>query len=358
MIQFLSISCFAVLLISCTDKKGEVKQVEDVKEAFTLRKQEVSKSLKIPAELLPYEKAELYARMEAFVQKVMVDIGDPVKKGQTLAVLDAPETVARHAEANARYQEANARFTASLDRFNRLKEAAREEGVVAEGELIHVKNQMLADSAAIVSAKSAAQAYKQLQDYLTVRAPFDGIVTAREVNPGDLAGGSGRKVLFIIERPDRLRLRVHVPELYVNHIPNDERLTFTTNAVVNKSFQARISRKSASISPETRTELWEYEYENKDGELKPGMYAMAQLNLSRRDSSFVVPYTAVVTSLEKKFVVRLRNNQVEWVDVQQGISLDNGLEIFGALYENDTLLVRGSEEIKPGTSLEITIEPN
>jgi RND family efflux transporter MFP subunit len=264
--------------------------------------------------------------------------------------------VARFAEADARFLEANARFMGSLDRFNRLKEAAKEQGVVAEGELTHARNQMLADSAAIVSAKSASQAYKQLQDYLTVRAPFDGIVTGRSVNPGDLAGGSGRKVLFTIERPDRLRLRVHVPESYVNHIPHDEPLAFTTNAVVNKSFEAKLSRKSGSISPETRTELWEYEYENKTGELKPGMYAMAQLNLSRQDSSFVVPYAAVVTSLERKFVVRIKNNQVEWVDVSQGISLDNGVEIFGELDEGDTLLSRGSEEIKPGTTLQINVQ--
>lgn len=355
-IRFLSITCLVTVLISCAGKKGEIKHVEDAKQAFVIKKQEVSKSLKIPAELLPYEKAELYAKVEAFVQKVMVDIGDKVKQGQTLAVLDAPETVARYAEADARYQEANARFMGSLDRFNRLNEAAREQGIVAEGELIHAKNQMLSDSAAIVSAKSASQAYKQLQAYLTVRAPFGGTVTGRYVNPGDLAGGSGRKALFTVERPDRLRLRVHVPESYVNYISHDEHLIFTANAVVNKSFEASISRKSGSISPETRTELWEYEYKNTTGELKPGMYAMAQLNLSRKDPSFVVPNTVVVTSLEKKFVIRIKNNQVEWVDVRQGISMENGVEIFGELNEGDTLLVRGSDEIKPGTTLQINVQ--
>lgn len=356
MTHFLNITFLAVLLFSCAEKRGEVKAVEDVKQAFIVKKQEVSKSLKIPAELLPYEKAEIYAKVEGFVQKVQADIGDQVKAGQPLAVLDAPETVARYAEANARYQEANARFMGSLDRFNRLNEAAKEQGVIAEGELIHAKNQMLSDSAAIASAKSAAQAYKQMQAYLTIRAPFNGIVTSRTVDVGDLVGGSGNRTLFTVERPDKLRLRVHVPESYVNHISNDDYLTFTSDAVVNRSFQAKLSRKSGSIVRETRTELWEYEYENNTGELKPGMYAMAQLNLSRQNTSFVVPYTAMVTSLEKKFVIRIKDNKVEWVDVRQGISMENGIEVFGDLNEGDTLLVRGSDEIKPGTTLQLMID--
>lgn len=356
MIHFLSIPCFVFLLFSCAENKQPIKHAEDVKQAFVLKKQEVSKDLKIPAELLPYEEAEINARVEAFVQKVLVDIGDRVKTGQALAVLDAPEAVARYAEANAIYAEANARFMGSFDHFNRLNEAAKEQGVVAAGELIHAKNQMRSDSAAIESARSSARAYRQLQDYLVVRAPFNGIVTSRSVDVGDLVGGAGQKALFQVERPDKLRLRVHVPETYVNHIPNGDSLTFTSDAVVNKSFKATLSRKSGSISPETRSELWEYEYENRTGELKPGMYAMARLSLNRQNSSFVVPYPAVVTSLEKKFVVRVKNNQVEWVDVRQGISLDNGAEIFGNLNEGDTLLVRASDEIKPGTTLKILLQ--
>jgi RND family efflux transporter MFP subunit len=356
MIHFLSITCFAIFLVSCAEKKEATKQVEVVKQAFIIKKQEVSKSLKIPAELLPFEKAELNARVEAFVHRVLVDIGDKVKTGQPLAVLDAPESVARYAEANARFAEAYARFMGSLDRFNRLTEAAKDKGVIAQGELIHAKNQMLSDSSAIVSAKSAAQAYRQILNYLTIRAPFNGIVTSRSVDAGDLVGGSGKKTLFIIERPDKLRLKVHVPESYVNHIPHGDSLTFTADAVVTKSFQARLSRKSGSISPETRTELWEYEYENSTGELKPGMYAMANLHLNRQNTSFVVPFAAVVTSQEKKFVVRVKNNQVEWVDVRQGISLDKGVEIFGDLNEGDTLLVRGSDEIKAGTTLKIIVQ--
>ncbi|HEY9560389.1 MAG TPA: efflux RND transporter periplasmic adaptor subunit [Anseongella sp.] len=356
-IQLLNFFGIFLILAACGEKKQKTEQVADLKEAFVLKKQEVGKTLKIPAELLPYERAEIHAKVEAFVQKVRVDIGDKVRSGQVLAILDAPEAAARYAEANAEYQAARARYTSSLDKFRRIQIAAKEEGAVAEGELISVKNQMLADSAAILSASSTAQAYKQIQNYLTIRAPFSGTITSRSVDPGDLVGmGSVSGALFTLETSNKFRLRVHVPETYVNSVPSDQPLSFTTDAIVNETFEAKLTRKSGNINPDTRTELWEYEYENTSGKLKPGMYTTAQLQLNRPAASFVVPNTAVVTSLEKKFVVRMKGGKTEWVDVRQGVSLDEGMEIFGELAEGDTLLVRGSDEIRPETALTIQIK--
>ncbi|MEX0980846.1 MAG: hypothetical protein WDZ47_02035, partial [Bacteroidales bacterium] len=115
-------------------------------------------------------------------------------------------------------------------------------------------------------------------------------------------------------------------------------------------------RKSGSINRETRTELWEYEYDNSAGDLKPGMYATTNLLLTRQEESFVVPYPAVVTSMERKFVIRANNGEAEWVDVHEGISLENGKEIFGNLEAGDTLLSRGREELKPGSPVKIKTE--
>src|SRR3546814_317916 len=162
--------------------------------------------------------------------------------------------------------------------------------------------------------------------------------------------------LFTLETSNKFRLRVHVPETYVNSVPSDQPLSFTTDAIVNETFEAKLTRKSGNINPDTRTELWEYEYENTSGKLKPGMYTTAQLQLNRPAASFVVPNTAVVTSLEKKFVVRMKGGKTEWVDVRQGVSLDEGMEIFGELAEGDTLLVRGSDESRTETALTIQIK--
>lgn len=329
----------------------------EAKPAFLAAAQPVSKTFQIPAELLPYERAGINAKIEAFVKKVNVDIGDRVKSGEILAILDAPEVFSRYSEALARLQEARARFSISRDRYARLQEAAKKEGAIAAGELVSAKNQMLADSAVQVSLLSNADAVKQLQEYLVLRAPFSGVITSRHADQGDLVGtASSKEPMLTLERTDMLRLRVPVPESFVAGVPVDKTISFKVDAIVNKSFQAALSRKSGRIDPDTRTEIWEYAFSNPTGELKPGMYAIAELHWKRATPSFIVPFTSVVTTLENRFVSRIRNGQVEWVDVRQGISLNDGMEVFGDLTGGDTILVRGSEEIKPGTPVAVRFE--
>lgn len=348
---------FMLIISSCAQEaKKEVQKAEDSKAAFVLKKQGVSLNLNLPAELLPYEKAEIHAKVDGYVQSVLADIGDKVKKGQVLARLDAPEVIAQSAQTSSKYYEVQARFMASQDKYRRIQTAAKQQGVISESEVINAKNQMLADSAALNSAKSTERAFKQLQEYLTIRAPFAGVVTSRFINQGDFVGNAGKSAMFILEYPEKLRLRVYVPEANVGNIPANDTLQFTVDAMVNKKFPAKLSRKSGSINRETRTELWEYEYDNKSGELKSGMYTTVKLNLNRPADTFVVPFSAMVTSLEKRFVIRINNGEAEWVDVREGISTKNGKEIFGDLQEGDTILARGSEEIKPGTKLNIKIQ--
>lgn len=349
------ILAIAYLSVSCNQEKPSEQKGEDVKNAFSLKKQEVSKTMQLPSELLPYEQAEIYAKVEGYVQKLLVDIGDKVKKGDLLLVLEAPEVVAKYAEASAKYQGAEATYLASRDKYERIGRAAKNQGVIAESEVVRTRNRMRADSAAMVSVQSTASAYGQLQAYLSIRAPFDGTITKRWVDVGDFVGHTGNGTLLTLERPDKLRLRVHVPESYVNSVPSGDSISFTTESVNGRSFTAKLARKSGSIDRDTRTELWEYEYANRSGELKPGMYAMATLELSRPSASFVVPFPAIVTTLERKFVTRVKDGKVEWVDVREGISRADGVEIFGNLDEGDILLARGSEELKPGTEVKTKI---
>jgi RND family efflux transporter MFP subunit len=208
---------------------------------------------------------------------------------------------------------------------------------------------MASDSAALLSAESTANAYQQMEDYLTIRAPFNGRLSSRMIDPGDFVSNGGNQILFVLENPARLRLRVHVPEAHVENNLVDKEMIFSVDAIPNKTFRAILSRKSGSINRETRTELWEYEFDNLSAELKPGMYATTHLHLTRPGKSFVVPFPAVVTSMERKFVIRIKDDVAEWIDVREGFSLENGKEIFGSLQEGDIILARGSEELKPGT---------
>jgi len=142
-----------------------------------------------------------------------------------------------------------------------------------------------------------------------------------------------------------------VPETYVMAVPDTAIIHFTVDAQPGKTYTATLSRKSGSVNPGNRTEIWEYVYQNKDNQLKSGMFATASINFRRKDLSFQIPESAVVTNLEKRFVIRLRNKKAELVDVKNGISQDNKVEIFGNLSEGDTLMARATDEIKPGTRL-------
>ncbi|EIM76411.1 RND family efflux transporter MFP subunit [Nitritalea halalkaliphila LW7] len=350
-------TCFFLLqLMACQTDAPQQDTPEDVRAAFQLKKEAVAITLRLPAELLPYERAELYTKVDAYVQRVQVDIGDRVQKGQELLLLDAPEVKSQTAEAEARLLEAEARYRASEEQYRRTLQAARTEGTVAAVALSTLRGQAQADSARWQAARLLAQSYREQQEYLRIRAPFTGVVTSRGVDPGDFASRQNGNRLLVVERPDLLRLRVHVPEAYVQALPESEELTFRVDGLRQSEFSARLARKSGSIHPQTRTETWEYTFDNAEGQILPGMYATVELKLAREEPSFVVPSAAVATTLERKFVIRVRDTQMEWVDVRTGISKAGKTEVFGDLEAGDVLLMRASDELKAGQKVRIALQ--
>ncbi len=350
----LTVATASVLFAGCSqnNSKGELKlsKVDSVA-VFSLKKEQIKKQIIFPAELTPLDRAEIYAKVSGYINELKVDIGDRVKKGEVLAILDAPEVISNYAQINSDEQTARSKYLTSLDAYKRFLNASKVSGTIAAEEMEKAKNLMLSDSSAFEAAKSKLNANAQLKDYLTIRAPFNGIITQRNFDPGTLVGTNNSKPLLIIENIETLRLRVPVPEAYTMAIPDTSVILFTVDAQPGKTYTAKLSRKSGSINLFNRTETWEYIYQNTDNQLKSGMFATASLKFGRKELSFLVPESAVVTNLEKKFVIRLKNNKAELVDVKNGISQDDKIEIFGMLSEGDILLVRATDEIKPETKL-------
>jgi membrane fusion protein (multidrug efflux system) len=341
----------AIIVLSCSEKKetssksARAEQADSIK-VFALKKDSVSKALKLPAELHPWERAEIYAKVEGYVKELKVDIGDKVRKNDVLLILDAPEVTANYAKASADLQAARAKYHTSRDTYKRYVIASKEKGAISDNEMERTRNQMLTDSASYMGAQSSAGAYNQLKNYLVIRSAFDGIVTQRNVDPGTLVG-KGQKPLIVVENLSKLRLRVSVPEAYTTAILATESVQFTVDAQSSGKYHGKLSRKSNQIDENTRTELWEFEVLNSNQELKSGMYGSATFTVLRNGQSFVAPYSAVVTNLEKTFVIRVKDNKTEWVDVRTGINMKDDIEIFGDLAEGDQLVVRANDEIKP-----------
>jgi RND family efflux transporter MFP subunit len=324
--------------------------------------QPLEKTIAIPGDLTAYQGVNIHAKVAGFVESMSVDRGSWVKQGDLLALLAAPELQAQRAEAEARLQsiraqqlEAEARTLNAQSTFDRLRAAAATPGVVAmhdveiaEKMLDAARAQVDAMKSNVIAAEAAVKAVSDMEAYLELRAPFEGVITERNVHPGSLVGPSGSPMLRI-EQVSRLRLTVPVPETYVGRITRGTKVSFKVSAFPDQSFQGVIARPAYSLDMKTRSMLVELDVNNPRLALAPGMFAEVQWPVSRSQTSLFVPTSAVVRTSERQFVVRVRNGVAEWVDVRRGEVNGDVIEVFGDLHEGDMVVRRGNDEIRPGT---------
>lgn len=352
----------AVLLATAAGAQQSVETVRVVSRT-------VERKLALPGELAPYLAVDLYARVNGFVGQVDVDRGSMVKKGQSLIMLVAPELVAQLAEAESKAQaaesqraEAQARLVASQSTYERTKAAAATPGAVAENEVVVAEKSMEAARAlveALESASRAAQAsaaaIKDLEGYLNVTAPFDGVITTRFVHPGALAGpaaGASTTPLLRLEDNARLRLVVAVPEADAGGIPKGARVTFTVPAYPAETFEGVVARVAHSLDLKTRTMPVELDVSNPNLRLAPGMYAQVQWPVRAARAALLVPSASVVTTNERQFVVRIGSGVAEWVTVRRGAPAGDLVEVFGPLRAGDLIARRGTDELREGTRVQ------
>src|SRR5207237_1447507 len=207
------------------------------------------RKIQLPGEFQPYQQVAIYAKVSGFVDKVKVDVGSMVKKGDLLATLVAPELNAQRVEATAKVRaaesqraEARAKESAAGSTYDRLKAASATPGAIAGNELIQAEQQVAVAQAQVRAAEGLIQAaqasvaaLKDMEDYLQVTAPFDGVITERNVHPGALVGGSG-KAMFQLEQTTRLRLSVSRPELAVGGTVRGARVSFTVTPRPRRPF--------------------------------------------------------------------------------------------------------------------------
>ncbi len=336
-------------------------------EAATVIEGAVEARRRFPGELLPFFQVTLEARVNGFVETVSVDRGSAVAAGQTLVRLAAPELAAKVAEAEAkvvdaasRKAEAEAKLAAVRSTNTRLKEASRTAGAIAANELVLAEQQLQAAEAVVKSIESAALAaaaavrpLRDLESYVNVKAPFDGVVTERLVHPGALVGpGSAQSGLLRIEQVSRLRLVVSVPETDVAGLTVGGRLTFRVPAHPAREFTAAIARIPRSLDSKTRSMPVEADYNNTGGELAPGMYAEVDWPLRRAARSLLVPTTAVATTTERTFVIRVSSGKAKWVNVKKGAVSGELVEIVGRVAAGDKIVKRATDEIRNGSRIE------
>lgn len=325
----------------------------------------VSRIVELPGEFLPFLSVSLHAKIPSYVDRVLVDRGSFVKQGQLLVEMSAPETMARIAEAQSKVQaaeadrlQAEALLAAAQSTYDRTKRAAETPGAIAGNELIQAEKQVDAAKALVNSrvqssraAEADVRALQDLQAYLKIAAPFDGVVTDRMIHPGALVGPGNDVALLVIQQVSRLRLVVPVPEEDVSGIVNGASVSFQVPAWPERTYSGLIARVAHSLDQKTRTMAIELDVMNRDGSLAPGMYSTVKWPVRRSRPSLFVPKTSVVSTTERTFVIRNRDGQAQWVDVKKGSTEGDQVEVIGNLKLGDKVLRRATDEIRDGAPL-------
>ena len=324
-------------------------------EIFSLQKEDLSTAFHTPGELISYQQVDLYARETSFVKKLYADVGSEVSTGQLLISMEAPELNSRLAGAESRAKAQEAAYIASKANYSRLLETSKTPGTISQNDLDQALARMDADFAQLQSAKASQKEVGASKNYLEIRAPFAGIITAKNVSPGAYVGPSGKGSefpLFTLQEQKRMRLVVSIPEAYVGFINNKTEIEFSVKAYPNQKFKAKVKRLAGALDSRLRSERIEMDVINTDKKLFPGMIAEVEIPLSSDIPTFVVPKTALVTSMERVFVIKVVDKKAIWVDVQKGRDTDGNVEIFSdSLKVEDQLVKTASEEVRNGSAL-------
>lgn len=319
---------------------------------------------KLPGEFLPYQSVELTARVPGYLESITVDRGSVARQGQLIATLTAPEMDAQIAEARskvaviqAQRDEAEAKLVSAQGVYDRLKKAAETPGAISGNELEiagkaadAARQVVRSHERAMVTAEASAKTIEAMKQYLRLEAPFDGVVTERMMHPGALAG-PGAGPLVRLEQVGRLRLVVAVPETDLGGIVLGARVSFTVPAFPGQTFQGAVARLSRIVDPKTRTSPVELEVANPGAKLAPGMYPEVQWPVRKAGSALLVPPTAIATTTERSFVIRLEAGRARYISVKRGLAMGDLVEVQGALAAGDVLVRRATDELREGTPL-------
>ena len=343
----------------------------------------ISHVLSLAGQFQPYQVIDVHAKVSGYVRHIYVDIGDRVRAGQTLAMLEVPELNAQYRASQSEEQRsreqiriaqhqisrAEASHVALQANYDRLLQASKAQpGLIAEQELDDARAQADASQAQVDTARSTLSAAEQqadvakadmerygaLQSYTTITAPLSGVVIWRYADTGALiqagtASDTQSLPLVKLSQSDLLRLRLPVPEDAVGYIHNGDTVQIRVDAL-HRSFSGKIVRFTRNVSLETRTMETEVDVPNQDLSIDPGMYANTYVQLAHREHVLTVPLLAVqhADSGRSWVLVVDSQNRVHRREVTLGIQGSLLAEVKGGLQQGDRVVLGNAARYKDG----------
>ena len=333
-----------------------------------VRRSAAEQTLTLPGSTLADQQTSLYARINGYLKSYKADLGDSVKKGQLVAEIDSPEidqqlrqvraqlAVSQAAQLQAQANRELAKVAA--DRWAGLvKEKAVSQQEADEKRLTLAARDADVEAArAVVLAREAdVKRYEELSSFKQIVAPFDGVITTRNVEIGTLVSegsGSGARELFRMVQVQSLRLHVPVPESHAPALHAGMEAALTFGAWPGRAFTGKVSRMSGAIDPASRTLVVELRVPNEDGRLMPGMFAQVTFTLRREAQPLLMPSNALLIRPEGTLVALVdKDGVLHYKKVQVGRDFGTDIEIVSGLEEHDTVMANPGTVLREGTKV-------
>jgi RND family efflux transporter MFP subunit len=312
--------------------------------------------LTVPGTAQAFSESPIYARIGGYLRVWNVDIGAHVRKGQLLAVIEAPEVDQELSHARAMLAQAQANLQLATVTSARYRDLIKSNSVSQQE--VDNNNQNLNSQTANVQAASAEVGrLEQMQGFERIYAPFDGVITARKTDVGDLinAGNSGMGAeLFRISNSTTMRIYVNVPEVYSEAIAPGVQASMEVATLSNRPFTGTVARTSHAIGMNSRTLLTEVDVPNPKGELFPGAYAQVHFHLSLKAVPLVLPGNTILFQAQGPQVgVVNSQNHVELRSVTLGRDFGNRVEILSGISQPEAVIANPPDYLVDGMSVAV-----
>jgi RND family efflux transporter MFP subunit len=327
----------------------------------TAQRASVADTVRIEAEFRPYVEDELRAKVSGFLTNITVDIGDKVKAGQLLAELEVPElqneldrAVAAQRQAEADHYEAHLAYT----RLLKVQQEHPNVTLVPQQELDESDAKDRATQAGINAARAEADKYRTMAKYTKIYAPFDGVITKRNADPGALiqtGTSSDTQSMPLVRVSDNYLLRLDFPVSvpWVKDIHEGDPVDVEVDALDGKIIKGTIKRFTRRVDEDTRKMWTEIEVPNPDLRLVPGMFAVAILKVNQHSNALTIPLQAVSNQAKQPTVLLVDNNgEVQERPVTLGVETPSKWEVLKGLKEGDRVIIGSRSEIKLGQKVE------
>jgi len=317
-----------------------------------IRRQDVKITTTQPISVEAFHTADVGARVTGYVKAVLVDIGTPVQAGQPMIEIDAPELVATVSVLNAEIKEREAAVAEARSEQKRVKMLA-DKGSVTEkaSQEADLRMEQALAAKSITDAKLAEA--EQMLTYAFIPAPFNGIVSVRNVDPGDLVIADSGNVLIEVTAVSPLRVVTYIPEREAVWLNNGDKATLSFDAYPNQSFDAKISRTSGVLDSKTRRMRAEIDLDNSKGLLFPGLYGQAVIELQNRRNALVLPAGTVRLNDGPAHVYAVENGTVKRIPVQLGADTGTQIEIVSGLAGNEQIVANSIGRLRDGDAVTV-----